>query len=69
MSKAINPCLVPGCVNVAVSRGLCRYDYNAAFQLVEKGDITWEQLVAEGKALAKHGERKKEAAAKFFLSK
>lgn len=72
MSRSIPPvlkCLVPHCKNNVVSRGLCRYDYNAALQLVDQKKTTWEQLVAEGKALPKHGERKKEAAAKFFLSK
>lgn len=62
-------CLVPGCTNTPLCRGLCRRDYGAAFRLVEAGETTWDQLIAANKALPKQGARKSEAARNFFLAK
>ncbi len=43
-------CLFPGCSRVAGARGLCVAHYQSARYLVIQGLVTWEQLVAQGKA-------------------
>lgn len=44
-------CLRPGCKREAECRGLCRSDYQTAYQLVADGVTTWEQLQRNGKVL------------------
>lgn len=43
-------CLNPSCSREAQTRGLCTSCYSAAGALVKSGRVTWEQLVAHGKA-------------------
>jgi len=43
-------CLVPDCTNPPEVRGMCRSCYQAARKRVADGQITWEQLEAEGLA-------------------
>ena len=41
-------CKILGCM---LTRGLCRKCYQTALQQVRAGMYTWEQAIAEGKAL------------------
>lgn len=42
-------CRVPRCEREAISRGLCRRCYQAAWELVHAETITWEQLENRGR--------------------
>lgn len=55
-------CLYPGCQNAAETRGLCINHYQIAGRLVRQGVVTWDRLIANGKAkeAARLGLRKNE---------
>lgn len=42
-------CRVPHCKREAKSRGLCLSCYQAAYQLVIAGSVTWKELERRGK--------------------
>lgn len=50
-AKVARKCLNPTCNNLAFCRGLCQADYQAAWKLVEAGQVTWDRLIAEGLAM------------------
>lgn len=62
-------CLVPGCRNKTLTRGLCRRDYGICFRLVKAGETSWEALEESGRILKQIGARNNTAAKKFFLAK
>jgi len=43
-------CLYPPCNNPPKCRGLCDGHYNTALRLIKKGQVSWDQLVAAGRA-------------------
>ncbi len=54
--KPTAKCLQCGREQTTLVRGLCYYAagttcYMRSYQLIKKGETTWEQLVSEGKAL------------------
>jgi hypothetical protein len=51
-------CLVPDCHRHPTARGLCHICYNIALKMVKRGETTWEQLAASGKALQWRGKAK-----------
>lgn len=53
--KQKKKCLRPDCKSKMSCRGLCRVDYNLAYQLVRQGKTTWEKLEKAGKSI--RGER------------
>jgi len=61
-------CLVPGCKNKVLTRGICRFDYMSAWNLVKDGDITWDKLEKAGKVLPKAGKLKREQSRDYMLA-
>lgn len=45
-------CLVNGCGSKVRSRGLCNKHYITAFDMIRRGETTWEELVSVGLAKA-----------------
>lgn len=67
--KEKSKCLVPGCQNKVLTRGLCRRDYGLCYRLVTAGDTSWEALEESGRILKRIGARNQSAAKQFFLAK
>lgn len=59
-------CLFPTCTRTSHSRGLCASHYSTAFKVVKRGRVTWEELVAAGKATPPHN--MSSSAATWFLA-
>lgn len=50
--RRIKKCLMPKCKRQGdEARGLCGACYQAAYRLVKRGDVTWEELVESNLAL------------------
>ena len=60
-------CLTHTCNRQAFSRGLCCAEYFWVRRRVERGEVTWETLVAQGKALAAYRQRSHEREKRFGL--
>lgn len=48
-SPAAARCFNPNCTATDYARGLCKRCYQAAFGLVQRGEITWDELMVNGK--------------------
>ena len=44
-------CIIEGCPNIIRNRGLCSTHYKQTQRAVWDGETSWEQRVAEGRAL------------------
>ena len=60
-------CLTQTCRRQAYSRGLCCAEYFWIWRRVQKGQVTWEALVAQGKVLASYRQRSHEREKRFGL--
>jgi predicted lipoprotein len=56
------------CEKLAICRGLCSTDYNAANHLIRAKKVTWEKLVKAKKALPSREDERSERQA-WFLEK
>ena len=62
-------CLVPKCDNKVRARGLCPSHYAYTQYLVSEGKTSWEELVADGKALDSNANGRRGEFTKWLLGK
>lgn len=61
--RVTNTCLVPDCDNDARCRGVCDGCYQSAWKMVRMGEITFEELEAQGLIKPAYQRKNKLAAA------
>ena len=54
---AADQCVIPNCSRSRYSRGLCKPCYQSTAARVQRGDVSWKQLIESGLAFPEYDPR------------